>query len=138
MTDNYHKLFQKLELAQPPVNLEDKIISAIKRRARRAARLKLAMSGFLFYLSGFLSIVAVKFVGAELAASGFTNYLSIIFSDGLTILPFWKEFALAVTESAPVLGFALLAIATFTLLVSLKTTFENPKNYQFNSLIIKL
>lgn len=133
MTDSYQKLFQKLEMAEPPVELEGKIIGVIRRRARRAAQFKLASSGFLFYFSGFLSIFAIKFIGAELAASGFSGYLSMLFSEGWAILPLWKEFSLALAESAPIWGIVLLCGAVFVLLASFKSTFGNQKiYYQFN------
>ena len=128
MTNGYQKLFQKLELVQPPMGLEGKIIGAIRRHQRRASRLKLIRSGFLFYLSGFLSIFAIQFVSAELAASGFFQYLSVMFSEGTNLLPLWKEFALVIAESAPIWGLALICGAVFTLLASLKLIFN--QNYE--------
>jgi len=91
------------------------IVYIVEERVRHArivrARIGAAVNGTISIVAivGFVQLI--KSVIAQAAQSGFWSYVSLIASDGSHIAVYWKEFAVTIAESAPIMGFAaLLAI----------------------------
>ncbi len=77
---------------------------AEKRRAR--ARIATAAHSSLLVLALIALFPAIQYVFDAAARSGFSQYLSLAFSDGGSLLATWKEFALTMIESAPLMAVA--------------------------------
>ncbi len=116
----YEKLFEKLEPAEPPAGLFDKIILAIKREQELGQKRRLLLV-FLSLL--IVSTVAIPFSGAilvnQLKSSGVFYFILAAISDFGLFLAFWQEFSLAILESLPIFGiiffFLSLTIFVFTI-----------------------
>jgi len=120
MRKDFEKLFANLEPKEPPVDLFDRIILAIKRE-QELRHTKRLLFGFLFLL--LVSLVATPLSGTMLVSqvenSGISYFISAAISDSGTFFAFWQDFSLAILESLPIMGmmtFLLsLALSVFTL-----------------------
>ncbi len=112
---------------EPPQELYNKILLGIEQKQKQEAKLKLAFSGF-FTLASLLALVpAVQYALQGFSQSGFYNYFSLLFSDGLTLLTYWKEFSLSLAESFPLTEMVVFLSIMFILLISLKLFIKNTK-----------
>ncbi|MCX6721254.1 MAG: hypothetical protein NT026_01475 [Candidatus Staskawiczbacteria bacterium] len=108
-----------MNVYKPPSGLLERIISAIKKEQemRKSRRLL-----FAFFVLLIVSIIAIPLSGTVLVMqmknSGISYFISTAFSNFNISIKLWKDFALAILESLPVLeliSFGIsLAIAVFT------------------------
>ncbi len=120
MARNFEKLFNNIQLEEPPPGLFDRIISAIKREQElRQTRRLLFGFLFLFVVSVVATPISWKIFVNQLGKSGISYFVSAAISDFGTFLNLWKEFSLAILESLPIVSLAAFAIsvgvAIFTL-----------------------
>lgn len=125
MEKDYQKLFKGLGDPSVPAGLYGSVLARIDSEARRAARLRLAVFVPLIFISAISVIVSFQYLVRETAQSGLSEYLSILFSDGGTVLLYWKEFLISLAEEAPILDAALFLGAVLALAGSLKATIKN-------------
>lgn len=125
MQSNYKKLFSNLNQAEPPHQLYLNIISRIELETARTARTRFILFSAVTLAALIAVIPAFQYALQEFTRSGFSQYLSLIFSDGGTMLAYWQEFTLTLAESLPIFGPALFLSVIFILLGSLKLTMEN-------------
>ncbi len=120
MRKDYEKLFTNLEPKEPPKDLFDRIILAIKRE-QELRHTKRLLFGFLFLL--LVSLIATPISGAMLVnqvkSSGISYFISTAISDLGTFFALWQDFGLAILESLPIMGMMTflfsLAVSVFTL-----------------------
>jgi cytochrome b561 len=108
-----------MNVYKPPFGLFERIISAIRKEQemRKSRRLL-----FAFFVLLIVSIVAIPLSGTVLVMqmknSGISYFIFTAFSNFNISIKLWKDFALAILESLPVLeliSFGIsLAIAVFT------------------------
>ena len=122
---DYQKLFRALENPAVPAGLRDSILARIDDEARRVSRLRLAVFVPLVVVSALATVVSFQYLVRETAQSGLSEYLSILFSDGDTMLSYWKEFLISLAEAAPVFGMTVSLGAVLALMGSLKATIKN-------------
>ena len=119
MQDKLTKIFQKAKYESDP-SLASGIWLAITMREKRIAQYKL----LAFALTGLASlgglVPAFKILLGDFARSGFYEYFSLIFSDGRSILSYWKEFVFSLAESLPTMSIILTLSLIFILILSLK------------------
>lgn len=122
MEDSYQRLFKTLHPTAPKEALLASIMRRISREQIRIARRRFVVFGLasITSLSGVVG-VAVLLV-RSFVNSGSYHYFSLIFSDGASLLSYWKEATLFVAESLPVLGLAFLFGAGLLFLWSLVRT----------------
>lgn len=125
MEKGYQKLFQALEDPAVPVGLQGVIFARIDREAHRASLIRLAIFLPLVFVSSAAVVASFQYLARETAQSGFSEYFSILFSDGGTLLSYWKEFLISLAEQAPVFGATLFLGAILALVGSLRATFKN-------------
>lgn len=122
---------------EPDRGLYGAILVRIERAERRAARLRFAVLGSTTLASIAALFPAISFARLEFVHTGFGEYVSVLFSDGGTVLAYWHEFALLLAESFPVLATTLLLFVAFVFLGSLRLTLLNARiafhpNYSHN------
>lgn len=95
--------------------------------ARRLVRAKIAAfaHGFLILAAVISFVPAYQYVVARGASSGFFEYLSLIVSDGSAVLGYWKEFALTIAESVPLLGIGSIIGLIMVVAYSVKKVVED-------------
>ena len=110
------------ELA-PPEWLYKAILMRISFAQRRSARFKTACLGTLSLVFGLMLLPALQYAGQELYTSGFYTYVSLIFTDGHSVLSAWQEFAFLIVESLPSIALLFLFGIVVALTWSLRRTF---------------
>lgn len=110
-----------LDAIDPPQGLRERILAHIERARRRRARVGLALQAALFFVSGALLVPLAQYAGQELYASGFYEFVSLLFStDRAAVLASWQEFLYSLVESLPSLAILMLLCASVILVWSLR------------------
>ena len=102
-----------------------RIICAIDREQVLRTKRRILVARISSWLSAVSLVVVFVNTVSQFQTSGFFNYFSLLFSDGGTVLSFWREFALSLAESLPWLGLSLIFATLFVFLVSLRFTAKN-------------
>jgi hypothetical protein len=110
---------------EPCAELHQRILSLIKKRQVRIARTITVAMGFLSALSLTGLVFAIQYTAAELSHSGFFQYFSLLFSDSSTVVSLWREFALSLADSLPVVGIIIVLSAAAALFASIKGLIKN-------------
>jgi hypothetical protein len=112
------KAFSKIR--EEKSDLASNIWHKIVMRDRRIVRLKL----YTFLLIGLTSLIGLipawQILSGDLARSGLYEYFSLIFSNGNSIVSYWKELTFSIAESLPTMSIALSLSLIFILFFSLK------------------
>jgi hypothetical protein len=114
--------FPRYEL---PRGLEQKILLVVAKREAQRTRFRVAASGVLSVGALFALIPTTQYVWGEIIGSGVGQYFSLIFSDGGSLLGYWREFALTIIEATPLIGLTVLLFIIFVLLRSVHTFVYN-------------
>lgn len=109
----------------PQKDLELSIISRIKKEERKSSIVHSWTTGTIAIMSCISLVPSFIYLGKSVQTSGFYDFVSLSFSEGISLLSYWKEFSLSLAESLPFLGLivllALLAIFVWSLS---KTTYS--------------
>lgn len=111
---------QIFNVPEPSPELYLKIIKRLRKEKHRAAILRTGIFLFISVLSAGFIIFGVLLLLEALSQSGFTQIISLIFSDYQIIMASWQNYALAILETAPLLPIAYLLIACLIFLLALR------------------
>ena len=119
MKENLKKAFQN-SVYEPRFELSRDISRNIIKHEKRIIRIKLYLFSIVGSLSlvGFIPVLKTLFDG--FTQSGFYEYFSLVFSSGSNLLSYWKELALSLIESLPILNIIFLFSLVFIFLLSLR------------------
>jgi hypothetical protein len=113
------KAFQAIKY-EADSDLPENVWQAIVLRDRCIARVKL----WTFSVIGFTSLIGLipvlKALLSDFTQSGFYEYLSLAFSNGGSIITYWKDFLLLLAESLPVLSIISSLTLVFIFFLSIK------------------
>lgn len=127
MYNNYEKIFQKLGQIEVPEGLGGKIMAKIEAQKIRSAKTRFVFLAITAVASVFAAVPALQYAAREFYQSGFYQYFSLLFSDGGAVMASWKEFALSLAESLPLLGATVFLSIVFILLGSIRLAVKNMK-----------
>jgi hypothetical protein len=113
------RAFHKAKYEGKP-DLAENIWHNLVRRDKQIVRLKLWAFSFAGLISFLGLIPAWKALLSNLTQSGVYEYFSLIFSNGSSVLSYWKELALSIAESLPLMSIILSLSLVFILFLSLK------------------
>lgn len=122
---DYKTLFTILEKEEPSAELSAIIKTRIRNARTRQARIRFFSVSTISLVSLIAFVPIVRYVGSEMQTSGFSSYMSTLFSSGQSAFMDWKEFGLALIEALPVFGVALLLTTVLAFLSSLKVAIKN-------------
>jgi hypothetical protein len=125
MNDDFQTLFNTLEPITPAKKLSLGVLLRIRRYEQRVARVKFVLLSTSSFISGIALVPVVSYAVSGFASSGFYEYLSLLYLDGMAILPYWKEFALTLAEAVPLFEISLVLAVMYALLESLKLAIKN-------------
>lgn len=127
MEQNLQKLFKNASY-QPESRLSVDVWNVIESKNTQIIKWKtfgyLGMS--VLSLSG--SVFSIKGLIEQFTRLGFFDYLSLIFSDGVSIAKYWKEYTLTLANSLPVVSLILSFFLLFILFVSIRRVSYQLKN----------
>ncbi len=108
MEDKYKKLLGSINLVEPPKGLEQGVLTYVLTRVSTSQKRSLRIKAFAFgssTLASFgLSLWAIIYLIESIKVSGFSQYLSLIFSENGAALAYWRELSLSLAESLPIFG----------------------------------
>jgi hypothetical protein len=104
MEEQYKKLFKTLAYEKAPIDLEKKIKLRILAEEERLSRNKALIFGLSTATSLSLSLWAAFLLIRSLSESGFWNYLSIVVSENVAVISYWRELSFSLVESLPLVG----------------------------------
>lgn len=111
MRKDYEKLFTHLEPPEPPVGLFNRILFAIKQEQELQSTKRLALSFLaLLVISLLFAPFSWSLFSGQMVESGVLQFMSIAINDLETFFALWQDFSLAIAESLPVMGIAILTI----------------------------
>ena len=114
--DNYQKLLGSLGNEQAPEGLYRRFALAV---GSLVASVVAAVSAVLVLLS-------------SLTTSGFWKFVSLIFSDGGTVMTYWQQFSLSLLESFSMPELVVSLACVFAVLLSLRFLLKNKKAFSNN------
>jgi hypothetical protein len=95
-------------LLDTPEGLYEAALMRLKAARIRAARLHALLCATLAGVSTLCIVPLVQYTLAQLYASGFYEYLSLMLSDRTLFLTYWREFSLSLIESLPSIALIVL------------------------------
>jgi hypothetical protein len=125
MNDDFQELFNTLKPKNPTKELSLAVLLHIRRYEQRMARIKFALLSLSSFISGVMLVPTVSYALSGFVSSGFYEYLSLLYSDGMGILPYWKEFTLTLADAIPVFEISLVLAVMYALLESIKLAIKN-------------
>ena len=129
MSDNFEKLFNKLERFEPSEKLRANILARIDFEKRRSSRIRLAVLGTVVAASFGAVIPSFQYAWRAFFQSGFYEYLSLLFSDSGAVLASWKTFILSLAETIPLAEMTIFLIAVFVFLFSARLAIKSVKSF---------
>lgn len=90
-----------------PIEPSDELFGKIVKRLNReqnffVLKLRLAIFSVCLILSSIAFVPVFKMLGADLSQSGFTKFLSLLFSDFEIIKNYWQSFVFVLLETLPI------------------------------------
>jgi hypothetical protein len=119
MHDKLTKIFKNATY-QPSPELAFSVLQTITKQEKRATQARLWFLSSLLFVSAVGLIPAFEMLLNNLAQSGFSEYFSLIFSDGGSMLTYWKELSFSLAESLPVMSIILTLSTLFVCFLSLR------------------
>lgn len=110
-------LFSEVE---PSAGLLAAVFARIDSEARRSARRHLVVAGVTAVVSLMTLFAVVWQTILAFGQSSFIQYLSLLASDGSSILAFWGELGLSLLESLPLAGLIGVFATLFLFMLALK------------------
>lgn len=123
MAQNYQQLFDRLPTAEPSVGLLPIVMARLEKEKRRAvtrSRYRLFFASFFLLGSLVVSVQVFQVAYADLTASGFFQYFSLLFSDFSVIMDSWQSYIFSLMETLPVLSLTLFFGVIFIFLAALR------------------
>jgi hypothetical protein len=136
MKANLKDIFQKAKY-EPDANLAFSVWQTLIIQEKRMNKFKLWSFSFIGLISFVGLIPTFQILLSNLSHSGFYEYFSLIFSDGGTMLSYWKELSLSLAESLPTMSIIFTLSMLFVCFLSLKYIFKQIiKNQSINSAVL--
>lgn len=121
MRKDYKELFTHLEPPEPPAGLFNKIMASIREeKLLLSIKKRLILFSAVILASVGILIPVVGAFQAEFSQSGFSQFLSLMFSDLGAVIANWQDFGLALLESLPATSLIAFLATLLVLLWSLK------------------
>lgn len=133
MEKDYQRLSKTLKKPAVPTGLQDLVLAHIDSEIARLSRIRLAIFVPLMLVSSVGVVLSFQYLAQVASQSGFSSYLSIIFSDGRSVLSFWKELLLSLAEQAPVLETSLFLGALLALVSSFRKAISSTQTMYYST-----
>lgn len=126
--EQYQLIFSHWNDSLMPENLGDKVMERIQAIKSRRARIRLVGYSTVCISALFALIPTSVWLINAAKYSGFSQYSSILFEDGLSTFTNWKALILSIAESLPVLETALV-LGTILIFVNMLRSIVRTVSY---------
>jgi len=138
MEKNLVEIFKKAKY-KPEPKLALAIFSTIEKQSERMAQIKLWSLAFIGFFSLTGLIPAFQMLLSDLSHSGLYEYFSLIFSDGGSMVSYWKELSFSVAESIPTMSIIFTLSLLFVCFLSIKYFMKQiSENQSFSSKLLSI
>jgi hypothetical protein len=131
MSEKLRQIFKNLKETDLPERLEGLILAKIRRAEGKSIRRKLFLSYIGLTGSAVGAFYAIFTFGREILNSEFGNIISLAFSDLVIVAEHWREFALSLLETLPVINMAAILAPVFILLLSMNAYLNINKEHKY-------
>jgi hypothetical protein len=111
------------------------VMSRVAERRATRARIWAIFHGLLSIAAIVALIPAYQYLADSAASSGFSAYLSLMASDGSSLLHSWRAFGLTLAESAPFAGIVLVLGALLVLAYGARKTATDWGRMRVNAVV---
>jgi hypothetical protein len=123
--NNYQKLLGGLGGGTAPEDLYTAVIFRLSVEQRRAIKRRFWIAATSLVASVVAAVSAVFVLATSLSQSGFWKFVSLIFSDGGTVMTYWQQFSLSLLESFSVPEMVVSLACIFAVMISMKFLLKN-------------
>lgn len=131
-------LFKHLEESKAPNYLMDKILVQIAFREKRIAKFRFGIFVTTLFASVALFIPVFSMLWNDMASSGSTNYISLLFSNFSDVMDSWTDYLFSVFESLPMVSIAIFLMIVFVMMLSLSFLSKDIKRVFQNNNYLKI
>jgi len=85
----------------PTADLAERVVVRLRREEKKRDRRNLFLSAASVVVSLGALVPALMWFLRDIMQSGFIQFSSLIFSDGVALVGYWREFGLSLLESLP-------------------------------------
>ena len=130
--NNYQKLLNNLSNSQATEGLYRAVISRVATEQNHSARKQFILAFGSLAASVVAAVSAILVLLASLTQSGFWKFVSLAFSDGGTVMTYWKEFSMSLLESFSMPEMIVSLVCVFAVILSLKFLLKNKNAFSNN------
>ena len=108
------------QVAEPPERLFAMVMTRIAAAQQRRAWLRLITEGLIGAVSALVLVTLIRSSLAVAASTGFSQYISLLFSDTAVVIGSWREYSLSLIDALPTYGIAGILTTLFMLLILIR------------------
>jgi len=123
--ENKNQIFDMIE---PSPLLKSSIIIKIKRAEIKRVIYQIVLSSVVSIFSILMSVVFILNIITDAYQSGLSEYISLIFSDGILITSYWQTYLMSVVESLPIILITITVASIWVFVWSVNKFLESYKN----------
>ena len=128
---------QLFSIIEPSKNLKVSIVNKIKKEESKRLIYKIGLSTSLSLVSIFSIVFLIINIVKDYYQSGLSEYISLLFSDGVLLASYWQSYMMSVIEALPIFAITLVLASLWIFVLSLNSVLSNFKNtkkifYQFS------
>lgn len=123
--NNYQKLLNNLGSKPAPEDLYKGVLLRLTIEQGRAVKRRFAIAAASLVASVTAAVVAVLALASSLTASGFWKFISLIFTDGGTVVTYWQQFSLSLLESFSMTEMVVSLACIFAVILSIRFMLKN-------------
>ncbi len=115
-----YRFFSKLARAEVPNGLNERVLNNVYQRAQFLEKRNFKIFAFAGATSFLAMVLSLYQLFENAKQSGFFSYLSLLLSERINIVYYWKELSFSLVESMPLLSslFLLASLGSTLLWVS--------------------
>ncbi len=109
---------------EPSEKLKNSILNTLRKEERKNAIYKMVLSSVVSLASISMAVIFVMNIIKDAYQSGLSEYLSLIFSDGASLVSYWQTYVLLVTESLPIIPITIVTASILVFVWSINSALE--------------
>lgn len=125
MEHDYTKLLSYLHQESPRRDLAGKILEKVYHYEQRRLQTRKSLWASIGTLSSISTVWLSVYTYNHVVQSGFSQYVSLIFSEKTTLLVYAKDFSTVLIESLPIMATASLVLMLAVCMWSIKSYIDN-------------
>ena len=119
---------QFFNMIEPSENLRSSILGQIRKGETKKAIYDMVFSSVLSLASISTIVIFAISITKDFYQSGLSEYFSLLFSDGSSILSYWQTYVMSLVESLPIIPITMIVASTSIFIWSMNKVVKDFKN----------